>query len=157
MKVFRLNEKAKRPVFLNRKSPTFDIKACFDLNTKIRVLNSLNKETFSLTKKVNEKIVIQVYPQQRILIPTGLIFEVPAEHALKIYSNPETSNKKGLVLVNGIDMIKPDYVDEVFVLLHNVTDAVTTIEDGDCIAQAMLEKAVPCDITEVTERPSLAS
>jgi dUTPase len=157
MKVFRLNQKAIRPVFLNRKNPTFDIKACFDLNVKIRVLNSLNKETFSLTKSINGKTVIQVYPQQRILIPTGLIFEVPAEHALKIYTSPEASNKSGVVLVNGIDMIKPDYVDEVFILLHNITDAVTTIEDGDCIAQAMLEKAVPCDITEVTERPSLMS
>ena len=155
MKVFRLNEKATRPVFSNRKSPTFDIKACFDPNTKIKILNSLNKETFSLTKKANEKIVVHVYPQQRILIPTGLIFEVPADHTLKIYSSPEASNKRGLVLVNGIDMIKPDYVDEVFILLHNITDAVTTIEDGDYIAQAMLEKAVPCDITEVTERPVL--
>jgi dUTPase len=157
MKVFRLNEKAVRPVFLDRKTPTFDIKACLEPNSKIRVLNSLNKETFLLTRKVNEKLVIQVYPQQRVFVPTGLIFEIPAEHALKIYSSPDTSNKTGLVLVNGIDMIKPDYVNEVFILLHNITDAVTTVEDGECIAQAMLEKAIPCDITEVTERPSLMS
>jgi dUTP pyrophosphatase len=149
MKVFRLNKKAERPKFSNRADPIFNMKACLEPNTKVSILNSLNKETFALTKVVNGKTVIQVYPQQRLLIPTGLAFEVEAESVLKIYTHEEASFKKGLILVNGISLIKHGNSEECHVMIYNISDAVTVIEHGENIAQATLEKIIPFDITEI--------
>lgn len=156
MKVFRLNKKVERPKFVNRADPIFNMKACLEPGDRVRILNSLNKETFSITKIVNGKTILQVYPQQRILIPTGLAFDVPEGSILKVYANKETSFKKGLVLVNGVDLIKYGDRDEVCILIYNMSDAVTTIEDGEIIANATLEKIIPYDITEVTEMPTEA-
>jgi dUTPase len=149
MKIFRLNKRAERPNFFNRADPIFNMKACFEPNTKVCILNSLNKETFALTKVINGKTVVQVYPQQRVLIPTGLSFDVPVESVLKIYTHDEASFKKGLVLVNGISLIKHGYTEECYVMIYNISDAVAVVEDGENIAQATLEKIIPYDITEM--------
>lgn len=149
MKIFRLNTRAERPKFSNRADPIFNVKACLEPNTKIRILNSLNKETFALTKVINRKTVIQVYPQQRVLIPTGLSFDVPSESVLKIYTHDEACFKKGLVLVNGTSLVKHGFTEEYFVMIYNISDAVAVVEDGESIAQATLEKIIAYDITEI--------
>lgn len=156
MKIFRLNERVERPKFSNRADPIFNVRAHLEPNSRVQILNALNKETFTLTKVVNGKTIVQVYPQQRMLIPTGLIFDVPVASVLKIYSHDETSFKKGLVLVNGINLIKHGYTEEAHIMIYNMSDAVTTIEDKEFIGQAILEKIVPYDITEVKEIPTEA-
>lgn len=156
MKVFRLNERVDRPRFSNREDPIFKLKAFLEPGSKVRVLNSLNKETFAVTKTVNGKTIVQVYPQQRVLIPTGLVFDVPLGSVVKVYADETASFKKGIVLVNGIDLIKHGNNDETFVMIYNISDAVTTIEDGESIAQAMLEKIIPYDITEIMQIPTEA-
>lgn len=149
MKVSRLNQTVDRPKFSNREDPIFKLKAFLEPGNKVRVLSSLNKETFTIVKTVNDKSLIQIYPQQRILIPTGLMFDVPAGSVLKIYADELISFKKGIILVNGIDLIKHGNNDEANIMIYNMSDAVVTIENGEIVAQAMLEKIIPYDITEI--------
>jgi dUTP pyrophosphatase len=156
MRVFRLNERAELPKFNNGSSHTgyLDIKACFDNNRKIVFYNALNKESVTPTRIINGKVCIQIYPQQKVLVPTGLIFEIPENHVLKIYPRYESSLKKGLVLGNGTTIISSYYVEETFVPLHNLSDAVAIIEDGETIAHAMLEQTSLYKIEEIEERPT---
>lgn len=155
MKVFRLNEKAETPK-IKEGSTCFDIKACLDFGNKIRFFNPLNKETYTPVKSVNGKIGVQLYPQQRMLIPTGIQFNIPKNNVLKIYSLQELVFKKGVNLANGVEIINSSYDGELFVLVQNLSDAVAVIEDGESIAQAMLEKVTSYDITDATKIPTEA-
>jgi dUTP pyrophosphatase len=154
MKAFRLNKKAELPKFSTTGSACFDIKACFDNNNKITYYNALNKESVSHARVISNKICVQLYPMQKMLIPTGLIFDIPEGHVLKIYPRSGSSLKKSLVLANGTGIIDSDYVEETYVILQNTSDAVVIVEDGERIAQAMLEKTLVYTIEEVEERPS---
>lgn len=154
MKIFRVNKRAELPKFATSGSACFDLRACFELDTRISYYNAVNKESFTPVRIINGKTCVQIYPQQRALIPTGLIFDIPYQHVLKIYPRSGTSLKKGLILGNGTGIIDSDYVEETFVILHNTSDAVAVIEDGERIAQAILEQTLVYNIEETEERPS---
>lgn len=153
MKVFRLNQRAEIPAPTPDRPGQFDIKACFNLGNKVSFHNSVNKENFVPTRIVGDKVSIQIYPQQRVMIPTGLIFDVPEGHILRLMSTTNVSLKKGLVIVDGTGIINPNS-GEAFVTLHNISDTPAVIEDGEKIALALLEQVLVYDITETSERPS---
>ena len=76
----------------------------------------------------------------RVMVPTGLILDIPKGYSVRVYSRSGMSLKQGLVLVNSVGIIDSDYVDELFVLLTNVSDNSQWILPGDRIAQAELVK-----------------
>ncbi len=154
MKVFRKNENAVRPTFKNHKDAVFNLKACFEPGDRVRLLNPLNKETYAPAKVVQGKTVVQVYPQQRMLIPTGLIFFIPDDCVLKMYSHPSISKTKGLMLSSGVELVRHGDNGEVHVMITNVTDGVSLIETGEDISLAQLEKMHEYSISEITELPS---
>lgn len=149
MKIFRKNENAIRPTFTNHKDAVFNIKACFNLGDKIHLLNPLNKQTYIPAKNVNSKTVVQIYPQQRMLIPTGLVFDIPDDRVLKLYSHPDISKSKGLILLAGVELVRSGNNDEVHVMITNITDGVALIETGENIALGQLEKMLEYSITEL--------
>jgi dUTPase len=154
MKVFRANKNAIKPVFDRPENAIFNLKACFEPNSKVRLINPLNKKTYTPTKIYGGKTCVQVYPQQRILIPTGLTFDVPSDCVLKLYSDPDVSNEKGLVLSNGVELIKFGLNEELHVMITNITDGVSVIETGGNIALGQLEKMLTYSISEITKLPS---
>lgn len=153
MKVFRDNPRAEIPNFATSGSACFDIKACMDLNSKVRLYNSINKETESVVKIILGKPAITIHPMFRALVPTGLIFDIPKGHVLKLYPRSGLALKSGLVLGNGTGIIDSDYVDPTFVILHNVSDAIAIVSDGDRVAQGMLEKVLSYTIEETDTAP----
>ena len=73
-----------------------------------------------------------------MLVPTGLIFDVPEKHVLKLFMRSGMAYKKGLSLANGTGIIDSDYKLETFVMLQNNTDSLVQITNGDRIAQGMV-------------------
>ena len=154
MKVFRKNKNAVKPTFTRHEDAIFDVKACIEPSSRVGLINSLGKITYAPAKTIKGKTAVQVYPQQRMLIPTGLVFDVPDDCVLKLYSHPDVSNKKGLILSSGIELIRSGSSDEVYVMVVNITDGVTVVETGENIALGQLEKMLAYSITEITELPS---
>lgn len=154
MNVFRLNQRAEIPTPTSDRPGQFDIKACFDLGSKVSYHNSVNKENFVPVRVISGNVCVQVYPAQRVTIPTGLIFDVPQGHILRLMSAANVTLKKGLVIVDGTGIINPKNAGEAFVTLHNISDTPAIINDGESIALGMLEYALVYDITETSERPS---
>lgn len=154
MKIFRLNERAQTPQFIAEGSSCFELKACLDTGTKVRCYNPLNKETQVPVRSISNKIGVQLYPMQRMLIPTGLAFDVPVKHVLKLYPIVESSLTKGVILGSGTGIVDSNYTEELFVILYNTSDAVAVIEDGECVARALLEQTITYDLEEVVEKPS---
>lgn len=153
MKIFKINQRAELPAYATEGSACFDLRAVLDLGAKIRTYNPLNRELFTPVKLINGKVGVQVPPQFRILIPTGLIFNIPKNTVMKIYARSGLALKEGLGLANSVAVIDSDYVDETYVMVFNASDNVVTVLDGDRVAQAALEDVKRLVLEETPNRP----
>jgi deoxyuridine 5'-triphosphate nucleotidohydrolase len=152
MNIYRMNEKAELPEYATKGSACFDIKACFKNGDRLKGVNSWNKEQAVAVKGVSTEMdAFQLPPGIRVLVPTGLIFDVPEKHVLKLFIRSGLALKKGLSLSNGTGIIDSDYTLETFIMLQNNTDSLVKITNGDRIAQGMLEKVVQLKIAETTK------
>jgi dUTP pyrophosphatase len=82
---------------------------------------------------------------------TGLALEIPAGHAMMIYSRSGHGFKNGLRLANCVGVIDSDYRGEVEVKLQNDSNIAFSFEPGDRIAQAMVIPVVKVEFEESTE------
>ena len=152
MNIYRMNEDAELPEYATAGSACFDIKACFKKGDKLKAFNSWNKEQAVAVKGVSTTVdAFQLPPGIRVLIPTGLIFDVPEKHVMKLFIRSGSAFKKGLSLCNGTGIIDSDYTLETFIMLQNTTDSLVKITNGDRIAQGMLEKVTQTKFKETTK------
>ena len=88
-----------------------------------------------------------------MLIPTGLVFDIPTGYCLEVYPRSGTSFKLGLGLSNSVGMIDSDYTEELFVSIINHSNVTQVVSHGERIAQAKLVPLVPTEIKEVKSKP----
>lgn len=74
-------------------------------------------------------------PGQAHIIPIGLSFDMPPEHALVAHIRSSTA-KKGLIL--GANVIDSDYTGEVHCHLINVSREIVTVHRGDRVMQLLI-------------------
>lgn len=155
MNVYKVNERAEIPAFATQGSACFDIKACIQNGQRLKSYNGWNKEMPIVVKGVGpNKDAFQLPPGIRCLVPTGLIFDIPENHVMKMYVRSSVALKKGLVLSNGTGIIDSDYVEESHIILTNVTDSLVTIQHGERLAQCILEPMISYSIEETLEKPA---
>ncbi len=82
---------------------------------------------------------IELRPLQRALIPTGLYIELPAGMEAQIRPRSGLAFKHGLSVLNSPGTIDADYRGEVKVLLVNLSDTPFVINDGERIAQMVID------------------
>jgi dUTP pyrophosphatase len=99
------------------------------------------------------KLSITLHPQFRTLVPTGLIFDIPDRHVLKLFIRSSMALKYSLSLANGTGIIDSDYVDPTYMMVINNGDTPIQIYHGDRIAQGILEKTLKYTLEETTEQP----
>ena len=130
--------------------------ACFDLmfqghgKSEYKGYTRMNKP---FTRPMHNQIVIQ--PGDRIMVPTGLIMDIPEGYSVRVHARSGMSLKVGLVLANAEGVIDSDYVEEVMVLVYNLSDNSITIQTGDRIAQAELIKDAEYTLEETAARPGV--
>ncbi|MBI4404296.1 MAG: dUTP diphosphatase [Deltaproteobacteria bacterium] len=83
---------------------------------------------------------LTILPRQRMAIPTGLAFEIPAEFEIQVRPRSGLSFKQGLTVVNAPGTIDSDYRGEVKILVVHLGEEPLTIEPGTRIAQLVLQK-----------------
>ncbi|RME89065.1 MAG: dUTP diphosphatase [Candidatus Hydrogenedentota bacterium] len=98
---------------------------------------------------------MQIDPMQRVAVPTGLVMEIPAGYIFSIRPRSGLSIRHGLTLTNAPGTIDSDFRGEVKILMVNLGKESFTIENGDRIAQGLLEKTENIDFLEV-EQSSLS-
>lgn len=154
MNVYKVNERAELPEYATDGSACFDVKACIENGQRLKSYNAWNKEMPVAVKGVGQnKDAFQLPPAVRVLVPTGLIFDIPEGYVMKMYIRSGTALKKGLTLVNGVGIIDSDYVEESFLMLENVSESMALIEHGERIAQCLIEPITREPINEISERP----
>lgn len=146
---------------------------CFDLSFQptSNLVHGYDSFNSPIERSVNALGETSIYPGDRLLIPTGLIFkieqritietyadisrkELPLQnYSIRLHPRSGLSLKKGLILANCEGIVDVDYQEEVFVLLTNVSKMHTTIRKGDRIAQAEIACNEPFNFTVLSQRP----
>lgn len=154
MKIYKAKDYAHLPKFATEGSAAFDVRAAFLIGERVKAYNAWNKKVDIIPKVIAGKVALQIPPETRVLVPTGLIFDIPQNHVLKMYVRSSVAVKKGLTLANGVGIIDSDYVEESYILLHNISDSLVVIEEGERLAQCILEPTISYSIEEINEPPS---
>ena len=99
---------------------------------------------------------VMLEPLERSLIPTGLYIALPLGHEAQIRPRSGIAYKQGLTVLNSPGTIDADYRGEIKVLLVNLSNKTTTIQDGDRIAQMVIARheTIQWQITEELEETS---
>ena len=74
------------------------------------------------------------------MIPTGIILDIPKNHSVRLHPRSGLAYKKGLTIVNGEGVIDSDFIDELKILIINISEVNQVIENGDRICQGELIK-----------------
>jgi dUTP pyrophosphatase len=97
-----------------------DVRLCLDVHQRLQ----------SLTIK----------PWQRIALPTGLAFEIPAGYEIQVRPRSGLSFKTGLMLLNSPGTIDADYRGELKILMINNSPVDIVLNHGERIAQLVLSQ-----------------
>ena len=102
---------------------------------------------------------LELAPGGRALVPTGLIFEIPAGFEGQIRPRSGLALKHGITCLNTPGTIDSDYRGEIMILLVNLGEEDFIIERGMRIAQMILApvsraRIELADLASVTERGS---
>lgn len=74
----------------------------------------------------------------RVLVPTGLAFQIPDGFEVQVRPRSGLSLKTNLLVVNSPGTIDADYRGEIKIILGNFGDADEVINHGDRVAQIVL-------------------
>jgi dUTP pyrophosphatase len=169
LNVYCLNDDIELPTYGTSLANCFDLS--FQPTSDEKIVKGYNKFNESVARHLNDLNEFTIFPGDRLLVPTGLIFrvdhnikietyadiarkELPLQnYSIRLHPRSGLSLKKGLILANSEGIVDVDYQEEVFVLLTNISEVSTTIRKGDRIAQAEVVCNEPFEFTVVKDRP----
>ncbi|MCH5599331.1 dUTP diphosphatase [Niabella ginsengisoli] len=102
-----------------------------------------------LKASITENIVLQTL--ERTLVPTGLFIELPEGYEAQIRPRSGLAVKQGLTCLNTPGTIDADYRGEIKVILINLSNEPQTIQNGDRIAQMVIQKVEIINWTPVEQ------
>lgn len=84
-------------------------------------------------------------PCSRALIPSGLHVNIPEGYEIQVRCRSGLALKHGIQVVNGIGTIDESYTGDIGVILYNSGSEDFIVNDGDRIAQLVLQKVSKID------------
>lgn len=123
----KLNENAIIPTNGSEKAAGHDLYACID----------------------GEVLVIQA--GQTVKIRTGVAVAIPDGYFGAIFARSGLATKEGLRPANCVGVVDSDYRGEVIVALHNDSDEIRCVKNGERIAQLVAVPYLPIALFEVDE------
>ena len=157
LKFFKLNETVQLPTFATKQS------ACFDLHANLLEGEEIEYYQAISTKSIPRRIAfdinssrsfIQINNMERMLIPTGLIADIPVGFSIRLHSRSGLAFKQGVYLANCEGIIDSDYVDPIFAMVTNISNVPVRIYNGDRICQGELVRCEKYTLDESDEAPS---
>lgn len=93
----------------------------------------------------NENGIVELEPMQRVMIHTGIYIQLPEGYEAQVRPRSGMAIKHGVTVINTPGTIDEDYTDECCVLLINLSDKTFIINNGDRIAQMVINKYEKCE------------
>lgn len=150
LKIWKSNENAEIPKFETCLSACFDIKACLKGEESVKAYTFYNT---SIRIPVIENNTVTINPFDRVLVPTGLVFDIPVGYSVRLHSRSGLSLKNGVALANSEGVIDADYTDPSFAMIINVSGNPYVINHGDRIIQGELVQLSDYALEETDEMP----
>lgn len=94
---------------------------------------------------------LAIHPGSNGVINTGLAIEIPDGYFGAIFARSGMATRKGLRPANCVGVIDSDYRGEIIVVLHNDTDIIRPVQEGDRIAQLIILPYEKIEFSEVEE------
>lgn len=132
LQVYKLDPEVNLPRYATQKSACFDIEAWIPKDSTLSARNPHNEKTF--LKASPDRAITLLYGW-RVLIPTGLIFDLYGAQSVRLHPRSGLALKNGIMLANCEAVIDPDYRNETFVMLLNTSWQPFTVTNGDRICQ----------------------
>ncbi len=167
LKYYKMKQDVQDPIFATDGSACFDIHAY--LSEENKIWSGLPKPVVTIYNMENKKEIreckmwagenssfdvgIELFPGDRALIPTGLIFDIPENHSVRVHTRSSISLKKGLILTNSEGIIDSDYYHQTFIMLYNASADEVRIHHGDRIAQGELVQTYNYDLEQTINIP----
>lgn len=152
LKFFKLHKDVQIPTKATEGSACFDL-SYFPWTDEVTVYSKTSGKFVRPINQDDRSIVIM--PGDRMLIPTGLVADIPEGYFLRAYTRSSVGLKKGLHLAQSVGIIDSDYTDELFIPFINVSEVRVKIEPGERLIQIEMVKSIPYDIKEIKKRPEL--
>ena len=116
VKVQKLTEGARLPVYGSSQAAGADLCACLGNNTLV------------------------IEPHKWAMVPTGIAIALPVGFEAQVRPRSGLAAKKGITVLNSPGTVDSDYRGEVRVILINHSDEPFVIKDGDRIAQMVIAR-----------------
>lgn len=98
---------------------------------------------------LHDKKSLVIAPGERLLVPTGLSFEIPAGFEVQVRPRSGLSLKTSLLVVNSPGTIDADYRGEVQIILGNFGTESYVIEHGLRVAQLVIAPVIQAQFKTV--------
>lgn len=92
---------------------------------------------------VNEPVTLQ--PLERALIPTGLFIALEEGYEAQIRPRSGLAIKQGITCLNTPGTVDADYRGEIKIILINLSNEIQSVNNGDRIAQMVIQKVEKID------------
>ena len=152
LKFYKLAEDVVSPTWATFGSACFDLRAYLPDNASVKMYSVHNVEYRIVS--TNGLYPVGILPGERAMIPTGLILDIPEGYSVRLHIRSSMAGKHGIVLANGEGVIDSDYVDPLFMLLHNTSKSVVYLSNGDRIAQAELVANLQYCLSDTSTKPA---
>ena len=107
--------------------------------------------------RANLEKVMVVGPGERVLVPTGIHFELPESMEIKVRPRSGLAIKHGITVLNTPGTVDRGYNGEIKIILINLSKTNFTINHGDRIAQAVISPVVAGRWSKLIKIKSLES
>jgi dUTP pyrophosphatase len=153
LKIFKTHPEVQLPKFATKQS------ACFDISYQAWGKGSYkgyNKVNANFERQIGSGAegVITITPGDRVMIPTGMILDIPEGYSVRLHPRSGLSLRHAITLANCEAVIDSDYFEELFLLIQNNSEVSVNIHHGERLAQAELVKDEHYTIEETLVQPT---
>ena len=142
--------------FATEQSACFDIKAYFGSKTRMVDAYDRNNGHHRLMagfERPDAPPFLIVPPNGvRVLIPTGIVMDIPEGYSVRLHARSGLAIKGGLILANSEGVIDSDYTDQIMVAVVNISDMPIRITHGDRICQGEMVPVLKYSLETTDER-----
>ena len=150
---YKLDSEVKDPLRATEGSACFDLHSFMPEDSLVRVYINHQDEDIEIRERKVVQGRVQINSTERMLVPTGLIFDIPAGYSVRLYPRSSLALKQGMSLANNVAIIDSDYVQPVYMMVYNISGYQQFVKNGERICQAELVREQPSVLMEVNERP----
>lgn len=122
-----------------------------DLRAELSLINEDLLFNAWLVYPSKDEVVLKIAPGGRALIPTGLKMALPSGYEGMVRPRSGLALKYGITVLNTPGCVDADYRGDIGVILINHGDKVFTINQGDRIAQLIINKVEQVEFEVVNE------